>query len=394
MTAEAKPWYQDKATLQKELNKHRTFTGLARAHGGVSADTLSDWARRLEVTLPGISKPFNPDAPDAAELLEAENAELRATVKQLRSSAVRNARLEMILERMIPKAEQQYAPPPPAKADKKFTEHEFVLMWSDLHAAEIVNAEQMGGVNEYDWGVMLQRHDKMVAALESFKNHRPYPVHTLHIAGLGDMVTGDIHDELRVTNEMVVMESALQLGLDGAAFIERLVPLFDRITFDGIVGNHGRTQKKPQMKNQHDNFDWMVYKLIELRLANYPSVEVRVPKAPFTSFTVLDKFRCFCFHGDGITTNMPGIPWGGVQRRSRELERQFEPVMGKIDHFLLGHFHQPNVVDNRRIIVNGSVKGPDEYSIKRYGAGSPASQNLLTFHPERGLTDVSYLDLQ
>jgi hypothetical protein len=190
------------------------------------------------------------------------------------------------------------------------------------------------------------------------------------------------------------MESALQLGYDGARFIERLVPLFEKIEVDGIVGNHGRLTKKPQAKNQHDNFDWMVYQLIALALKDYPSVTVRVPKSAFTSFKVLDRWNCFMFHGDGITTNMPGIPWGGVQRRSRELERQFEPVIGRIDHFLLGHFHQPNVVDNRRIIVNGSVKGPDEYSIKRYGAGSPATQNLLTFHPTRGLTDVSFLDLQ
>ncbi|WP_230687651.1 hypothetical protein, partial [Streptococcus pneumoniae] len=84
----------------------------------------------------------------------------------------------------------------------------------------------------------------------------------------------------------VIMETALQLGLDGARFIERLVPDYERIIIDGIVGNHGRVSQKPTAKNQHDNFDWMVYQLLKLTLAKYPSVTVNVPKSAFTSIRV------------------------------------------------------------------------------------------------------------
>ena len=53
-----------------------------------------------------------------------------------------------------------------------------------------------------------------------------------------------------------------------------------------------------------------------------------------------------------------------------------------------------NITDDRRIIINGSVKGPDEYSIKNFGAGSPASQILLVFNEKYGLTETAYIDLQ
>lgn len=388
-------WYQDKDQLSVELEKHGTYAEVARAHG-LSEHTIARWTKKLDLNPPNQQVTFNTGAPSRTELLEHENAELRAALSQSHKAAIRDERMVATLEQMVPAFEPQYLPfKPKINANsKQFTEHAFVLLWSDLHAAEQVFLDQMGGVNEYDWGIMLKRHDVIVDAITSFQENRPYPVRKLYIAGLGDMVTGDIHDELRVTNEKVIMESALQLGLDGAKFIERLVPLFDEIEFHGIVGNHGRMSKKPTAKNQHDNFDWMVYQLLALCLLKYPSVKIHIPKSAFTWFKVFDRFQCFMLHGDGIPTNMPGIPWGGVQRRIREIERQFEPLIGKIDHFLIGHFHQPNVIDNRRIIVNGSVKGTDEYSIKRYGSGSPATQLMLTFHPKRGLTETPYLDLQ
>ena len=388
MTAE--PWYADKQVFIAELAKHETFAGLSRAHG-TAPQTIKRWADTHGVAAPKKVN-FNADAPSRADLLEHENAELKAALNQARNAAVRDQRLLEHLKATVPGLEPIYKPLKPTKSDPAFTEHTFVLMWSDLHAGEQVFKEQMGGVNEYDWSIMMQRHDRIIDAITSFKENRPYPVKKLVIAGLGDMVTGDIHDELKITNEMVIMETALQLGIDGAKFIERLVPLFEEIEFHGIVGNHGRMSKKPTAKNQHDNFDWMVYNLLDICLVNYPSVKVNVPTAAYTWFKVYNS-QCFMLHGDGIPTNMPGIPWGGVQRRTRELERQFEPVIGQIDHFMLGHFHQANVVDNKRIIVNGSVKGPDEYSIKRYGSGSPATQLMHTFHPVRGLTETCYLDL-
>lgn len=327
------------------------------------------------------------------EMLQQENQELLASLNQARKSAVRDERILRLLEQRIPALEVRYTPRPPLKHEPKFTPHSFVLQWSDLHAGEQVFLDQMGGVNEYDWGIMLRRHDQIIRAIESFKRNRPYPIPELVIAMGGDMVTGDIHDELKITNEKVIMETALDLGMDGARFIERLVPLFERIRVYGVTGNHGRTTRKPTAKNRFDNYDWMVYHLLKLQLANYPSVEVTIPKSAYAWFEVQGQ-TCFMLHGDGIPTNMPGIPWGGVQRRTRELERQFEAITGGIDHFLVHHFHQPNVVDNKRIIVNGSVKGPDEYSIQKYGAGSPASQNLLVFHPRRGMTEWIPLELQ
>jgi len=208
------------------------------------------------------------------------------------------------------------------------------------------------------------------------------------------MVTGDIHDELRETNEMVISESAVRLGFDMASFVStELVPLYDEIHFAAVVGNHGRTTRKPEFKSASKNWDWVAYKVMQERLREHEQVTVELPVGFEQVVQVFDK-NILCFHGDGIPTNMPGIPWGGVQRRTKELSDTYNSLGLHIDHFALGHFHEADVVGQRRIWINGSIKGPDEYSMKRYGGGRAACQLLHTFHPKRGLVSTDWLEIQ
>ena len=325
-------------------------------------------------------------------VLTQENAELRRALATAREGQTRDYRLVSQLMNLIPQKQVKYEPADLGDVTG-WRPHEFVLLWSDLHAAERVFSDQVHGLNEYNWDVMLQRHDKLRKSVLSFKENRPYPVRRLRILGLGDMVSGDIHDELRVTNESVLMEAALQLGLDMSEWVESFIGDFEEITIDGVVGNHGRTSIKPQAKNQHSNFDWMVYQIMKLRLSGYDSVTVNVPKSPFELVNVMGK-QLYMFHGDGVRSTMPGVPWGGVIRRTNEITKTMEQSFGHIDHFVLGHFHEPNIVFNKRVIVNGSVKGPDEYSLKYFGGGADAAQLLLVFNEKYGMTESAYIDLQ
>lgn len=390
------PWYRNAEHLQDALNEHGSWAKLAKATG-VSSSTLKDAGGSLGVTTPFVRsaapkppKPKPGEEVSREEILEAELKELRTAVTQARKAEVFDARALQILERNVSSLDPSYTPIDfPVDAD--LTAHTHVLQWSDLHAAERVSYEAMNGLNEYNWDVMLARHGRLARAMRSFKKNRPYPIPQLYILGLGDQVTGDIHDELRETNEVVITEAAVRLGLDAAEWIAtELVPLYERIHIAAIVGNHGRTSKKPEYKNAHKSWDWITYKIMELRLAEFDTVTVEVPTSFEHRVQVYDK-NILMFHGDGIPTNMPGVPWGGIIRHCSE---KFKTWMGQgvyIDHFALGHWHDANIVNQRRIWVNGSIKGPDEYSKKRYGGGSPPCQLLHTFHPKRGLVGTDYL---
>lgn len=340
-----------------------------------------------------------PDAPDISseELLREELKDVKRALDACRQGAIFDERAVRLLERELGKIRPTYTTPKVAP-DQGFTPHEFLLQWSDLHGCEKVSLEQTNGLNRYDFETMVARHWRMRHAILSFKRHRPYPVSRLTIVPGGDMVSGDIHDELRETNERVLMEAAIDIGNFGAEWIASLAPEFPEIVVDGmVVGNHGRRTRKPQAKNQHDNFDYLVYEILRIRLAGLPNVKVvcgedgKIKRARHQFIQVAGK-QIMVWHGDGVRSTMVGVPWGGITRRCNELQKQYEQ-RGKIDHFLIHHWHEPHLVQNRRILVNGSVKGPDEFGISM-GMAAPSCQLLHTFHPRRGLTDVSFLDLQ
>lgn len=175
-------------------------------------------------------------------------------------------------------------------------------------------------------------------------------------------------------------------------WIEALVPHYPKITVYGVAGNHPRTKVKPQAKQVFDNFDWLSYCIAEVYLRDYKSVSFHVPRSGFVVAQVAG-LDVLLFHGDGIRSSMPGVPWGGVMRRVNELKRQYAERGVFLDGFALGHFHQANAVSGN-VWMNGSVKGVDEWVLKQFGHGEKPRQLLLTFDKAKSRnTDVSYIDL-
>lgn len=380
--------------IQGAVDKYGSIDD-ARKALGFTRDRFRKFCRANGIT--ALKSPVKQQVGDPVsreELLSAEVEDLRRRLKKARKNEIANEQLAALLEELVPVKAPVYRPSEfSIDTAKPGTPHVFVLDWSDLHAAEVVDLEQMNGINSYDWDEMLLRHDRMLQSIVSFKEKRPYPVYELFINGLGDMLSGNNHQELRETNSRPIMEAALQLGLDMAEWVAGLTPWFDSITINGVVGNHPRTTIKPAMKNRYDNFDWMVYQVMKLRLAEHAGVTVNVPKSAHIPVKILNETHLL-FHGDGIRSTMPGVPWGGVMRRVAELQNQYQRAGIKIDRYHLGHFHEANVVRGGRVMMNGSVKGPDEYSILQFGGGSDAQQLLQVYHPARGLTEVCFLDLQ
>src|SRR5690606_5498815 len=116
----------------------------------------------------------------------------------------------------------------------------------------------------------------------------------------------DIHDELVTTNEVPLAEATVQLGMDGAEWLESLTERFPRVKVSGVVGNHPRAHKKPWAKQGYDNADWTAYHIMRTRLAGNHRIEFDIPKASQHRVTVADNWHCLLLHGDGIRSSMPG----------------------------------------------------------------------------------------
>jgi predicted phosphodiesterase len=96
------------------------------------------------------------------------------------------------------------------------------------------------------------------------------------------------------------------------------------------------------------------------------------------------------WHGDGVRSSMPGVPWGGVMRRWNELKSTYAAQGTLLDYVVVGHFHQACVVPG--VFMNGSVVGPNAYGLKNFGGGQRATQLLITVDERKSrVTDVCYL---
>lgn len=385
------------------LDGFRTQTALAE-HLGVSRESLQRQLRKHGLTTPARkldATPVPSPAPkkkeipagevNREEILEAELQDLRKRVSKERKGDVQAEKLLNEVREAFRSVPARFTAPKLAgatQAGKK--KHVQAILLSDLHCGEVVEPEAVNGLNDFNFDVLKRRMDSMLKSMVSFARTRAYPIEELHIWLLGDNLSGNIHEELAQTNEFPVAEQCWRVADLLAGWIEQLVPYYPKIVVTGVAGNHPRTQKPHASKQVHDNFDWLAYKIIETRLANYKSVSCDFPRSGFIVVKIAG-VNVLLFHGDGIRSTMPGVPFGGVMRRWNELNKQYATQGVHLDAGAFGHFHQPNVIQGQ-LFGNGSVIGTNEFGLKNFGGGDKPTQLLLTFHEDKGrLTDVSYL---
>ena len=387
-------WYDDKNQLVAELRKHDgNIAETARANT-TPISTVKSAIYRHGIVLFETVKEVETDPNPALKL---ENQRLRAAADRAAKGEIAEERVLQRIEAAARMVSVDYEPQPferPVAGDR--TEQELVLLWSDLHAAEVVSLEETRGINEYDWSIMESRMEGAQKAVFSHADHFGFNASGLTIAMLGDMLSGDIHEELAITNDRPLAEAVVDLAAAHVPWILRFADHFGHVRIAGVPGNHPRSTKKPKMKQAHDNADWLFYHFLRALLQDDERIEFDIARGSFNVITLADRWRALLMHGDGIRTTMPGVPWGGVIRRITVLESQFVAARQPLDYVMLGHFHTRNSLDGvqSKTFLNGSVKGADEYSLKSFGSGRPAAQSLLSFHPKRGWTGEYSINLQ
>lgn len=379
-----------RTALEEGLNKRKIADLLV-----VAPSTVKDYINScpdLRDIKPPVAEFYESmvDEVSDTDKLKRQLADLEARARKVKTLDVQH---EIVLDEIrasIASADVRFEPPALEPAGQ-FHRHVQAALLSDLHGGEVVDINGMDGLNEYNWAIMEDRIARWREALLSYKEYRPYPIDELHLWLLGDMCSGSNHAEIVETNEYSAAEQGVRMGFLLGQLVESLVPHYPKIIVDAVPGNHPRLPMKPASKQVFNNFDWVAYKIAEQHTADYPSVEWQIPMGGML-VTQVAGLNYLLFHGDGIRSTMPGVPWGGVVRRTNELSKTYMNRGVRLDGYALGHFHQANAVMN--ILMNGCVKGPDEHSVKNYGSAEPPTQLIVTFDADKQRrTDVSYINL-
>ena len=117
---------------------------------------------------------------------------------------------------------------------------------------------------------------------------------------LGDMISGDIHEELARTN----IDNCMGQMIRGANLIAQslrfLAPHFESIKVPCVVGNHGRMTRKPPMKDKYMDWDYLTYQWVAAFCSNQPNITFEIPKS-FAHMIEVSGRKILLFHGDSIS---------------------------------------------------------------------------------------------
>ena len=323
---------------------------------------------------------------------ETELVRLR---KQRDSFANQNARLTTQLEsverclQIVDRAEGTAINPPawlvPTKP--KLSAATLVVILSDTHFDEVVNVDEMEGLNCYNREIAVMRLEKWAQNVIKLSRHYLSGVSYDGIVVIlgGDIFTGDIHEELALTNEDTMIGSLLFWSEQVAAALQLLTDEFGKCFVTSVVGNHGRTTRKPRMKQRvKTNFDYLLSKMVERHFRLDKRISFDIPESADALIKIYGHGHLVT-HGDQVSGGggIGGIYPPIMRMRARKQSRYM--ATGKSFQTLwLGHWHQ--YISTPSMIVNGSLKGFDEYAMLM-GFGHEAPQQALAIiTPERNIT--------
>ncbi|OCX72829.1 hypothetical protein A6M27_15175 [Acidithiobacillus thiooxidans] len=265
-----------------------------------------------------------------------------------------------------------------------------LLFLSDLHYSEVVQADQIDGMNAYDVEIANKRINRVFENTHKMlSSHLKADHGSIVVAMGGDMISGDIHEELKETNDLRTTEAVFNLADRLALGLKGLASEFKTVHVPCVVGNHGRLTKKPTAKNFGlDNWDYVLYTMIAQQLKREaPNVIVHPTRGMDLDFQIFNT-RYKLTHGNQFKSNggIGGI-WPSLMRGNANRQKRAGIFGQTYDFLMMGHFHQLGYVED--LIVNGSVKGYDEYASSKGLPFERARQALWLTHPEEGRTITS-----
>lgn len=261
------------------------------------------------------------------------------------------------------------------------------LFLSDFHWGEQVRREQVGGVNAFNIAIAQRRLATVIHTTINLARilspEMDYPGIVIPLAG--DMVSGNIHDELAATNELNTMPTLLDLYRNLVPAITLMADTFGNVFIPCVSGNHDRDTKKTWGKDRnHTSFGWLLYQFLAAHFASDKRVTFYIPDGADALYRIYD-IRYLTTHGDQFKGG-DGIigPLGPITRGAQKKLARNSAVNQEFDVMEFGHFHTRML--SARLRGNSSLKGYDEYAFfNNFGFERP-SQNFWITHPDHGIT--------
>lgn len=239
--------------------------------------------------------------------------------------------------------------------------NDMIVMLSDLH----IGATYYNFDGVYDSSIAKERLEQYLAEVIGIQ--RCHNAENCTVVLCGDIISGNIHKTISVTNKENVIEQ-LKLACEYVSdFIYELGKYFKEVTVRGVSGNHSRIEAKEDAL-LGERLDTLILWFVKNLLKNVKNIFVEdVNKDDtLTAFFVRGK-AYFAVHGDFDSTNTNSIA-------KLVLWAKATPYC-----ILCGHKHYPSMteVSGIKVVQSGSLGGSgDEFTRQKRLTGEP-SQTVL-----------------
>ena len=331
---------------------------------------------------------FEAEQSDLVKGLEAQIDEKDRIINDIRKEA---GNLEVLFNSLLanvsaikPKA-VQYKP----HFDDEKSEVQAVMQICDGHMGAVQEADEIEGFNEYNPEICKARQmdyaDRFIKYVD--KHRKNYRIDECNVLVTGDLISGDIHQELQVTNAFpapVQVVKAAEVLAEQMALISQAFSIV-RVHFIG-ADNHGRLTKKPQAKQEGMNsFNYLVGVLAEAYLSQHINIDFNIYPM-YEKVVQVGNRNYLITHGHGIR-GWGGYPWYGVDRKmGKEAQARMRAIMEEhsklreigFHKFVFGHYHTN--VETEMYMCCPSVQGTDAYDHQNGRFSGPAQAGWLV-HP-------------
>lgn len=226
------------------------------------------------------------------------------------------------------------------KLDRTKGESTAVIVLTDWHVGEVIEAEKVNGLNSYNLEECQRRarkaFDKACLMLEWTRGLTR--IDNVVIALLGDFISGAIHEELLEEDELSPTESTLfaqDLIVDGIdQIIREMKP--KNVIVPCCYGNHGRTTKKLRISTGAENsYEFLMYRQLAKAYRKEAKVSFLATKG-YHNYLELHGRKIRFHHGHAIKFG-GGI--GGISVPvNKKIAQWNKAIPADVDFF--GHWHQ------------------------------------------------------
>ena len=237
---------------------------------------------------------------------------------------------------------------------------------TDIHTGIEINTWK----NVFNEDVLKQRIEKYTSDILDIRGlHQSQNCYLI----IGEILSGLIHSNLRLQNNMDLMEQFKYVSELISAMLVRLANNFNHIYVYTTPGNHSRISPKKEDSLDGENMDVLLSFYLKARLQNVDNVSI-------CDNTIEPEIAMFNIRGNNVFSAH------GHKDSPANVVQNFTMMFGiKPDIVLLGHRHTNGLttVYDTKVIESGCVSGSDAYAVSIRKTNKP--EQTVSVIGENGL---------